>query len=177
MYSQALRTASRSAFRVSAFAAPAAGPISTTSARMGSTDTSHATGSSAVPGKIQEKAPKAVEDALPDSVRCQSSPQSWWHLIRGRIRSLQICWFADINTLNIGSPYRRIWRSRLRQQDPRKGRRCRVHLPQEGAGGRPREHRERAPQRAAQHWRQINKFLVVDNVRRPHAMLELYCII
>ncbi|KAK6852726.1 hypothetical protein PG990_010376 [Apiospora arundinis] len=68
MYSQALRTVSRSAFRVSAFATPAARPISTTAARMGSTDRSHATGESAVPHKVQEKAPKAVEDALPDSV-------------------------------------------------------------------------------------------------------------
>ncbi|KAK8029070.1 hypothetical protein PG991_006126 [Apiospora marii] len=68
MYSQALRTATRSAFRVSAVGAPAARPISTTAARMGSTDRSHATGASAVPGKVQEKAPKGVEDALPDSV-------------------------------------------------------------------------------------------------------------
>ncbi|KAK7957063.1 uncharacterized protein PG986_006285 [Apiospora aurea] len=68
MYSQALRTASRSAFRVSAFSAPAARPITTTAVRMGSTDRSHATGESAVPGKIQKKAPKGVEDALPDSV-------------------------------------------------------------------------------------------------------------
>ncbi|KAK8079538.1 hypothetical protein PG997_007356 [Apiospora hydei] len=58
MYSQALRTASRSGFRVSAFSAPAARPISTSAVRMGSTDRSHAIGESAVPGKIQEKAPQ-----------------------------------------------------------------------------------------------------------------------
>ena len=83
MYSQALRTASRSAFRVSAVRAPAARPLSTTAARTGSTDRSHATGESAVPRKVQEKAPKAVEDTLPDSVRFlshhrRSLPETIW---------------------------------------------------------------------------------------------------
>jgi len=46
-------------------------PLSTTTVRTSSMDRSHATGgaaNSAVPGKIQEKAPKGVEKALPDSV-------------------------------------------------------------------------------------------------------------
>ncbi|KAK7928147.1 hypothetical protein PG985_005145 [Apiospora marii] len=82
MYSQALRTATRSAFRVSAVGAPAARPISTTAARMGSTDRSHATGASAVPGKVQEKAPKGVEDALPDSARRNYCPPTMASLYR-----------------------------------------------------------------------------------------------
>ncbi|KAI1806738.1 hypothetical protein F4811DRAFT_550480 [Daldinia bambusicola] len=35
---------------------------------MSSTDKSHATGPSKVPGKVQEKAPKGLEETLPDSI-------------------------------------------------------------------------------------------------------------
>ncbi|KAI1389879.1 uncharacterized protein F4822DRAFT_428220 [Hypoxylon trugodes] len=35
---------------------------------MSTTDKSHATGESKVPGKVQEKAPKGLEDTLPDSI-------------------------------------------------------------------------------------------------------------
>ncbi|KAI1764128.1 hypothetical protein GGR53DRAFT_466684 [Hypoxylon sp. FL1150] len=35
---------------------------------MAGTDRSHATGDSKVPGKVQEKAPKGLEESLPDSI-------------------------------------------------------------------------------------------------------------
>jgi hypothetical protein len=51
---------------------------------------SHATGDSAVPKTVQDKAPSGLEEALPDSVRVVQL----WHL-RTKVNS------------NLGPPYRR----------------------------------------------------------------------
>ncbi|KAH6642003.1 hypothetical protein C7974DRAFT_384664 [Boeremia exigua] len=60
-------------FRASSRVIVRTSPILRNSIRMSSTNSygqgkSHATGESAVPGKIQEQAPSALEEALPDSV-------------------------------------------------------------------------------------------------------------
>lgn len=64
MYTQSIRSLKSPFRRISIFAR--SNPI--VPVRMASTNKSHATGGSKVPGKIQEKVPKGVEESLPDSV-------------------------------------------------------------------------------------------------------------
>ncbi|KAI1778212.1 hypothetical protein F4818DRAFT_405198 [Hypoxylon cercidicola] len=65
MYSQSIRTLKSSTSRQLPSTVRS---LSTIFARMSNMDKSHATGGSKVPGKVQEKAPKGLEESLPESV-------------------------------------------------------------------------------------------------------------
>jgi len=97
---------------------------------------SHASGDSKVPQAVQDKAPKGVEESLPDSVRI-----------------IAIVRLLDVYILmpTTGSPHRgqrRPWYL------PRQGRRGCFHRPPEDPGGSAGEGGAHGAQRHPRHWRQ-----------------------